>query len=158
MSSEFASGRRAGSSRLPAEARPAWRPFLATYASDLIAGDLAGAAARWRLPSVLLSAYGVVSFSRVADVQRHLAGLWLRYRDVGAAALRPVLIDAHPLSPGLFTVEVEWALINRRGAVLGSEYTRQIVRRGDDGQLGIELMLTVHAHCLTAGPIGQPET
>lgn len=152
-------------SRRPAQQRPTrrrsgspqWRPFLATYASDLMAGDLSGAAARWRPPALWLSAFGVTRFRHVADVMRHLAGVLVRYRQVGALSLRPELIDARALAADLFSVEAEWVLLDRHGAPLGREFTRQIVQRDADGDLGIELMLTVHAHCLMAGHCGVPK-
>jgi ketosteroid isomerase-like protein len=122
----------------PAGAIP---PFLDRYAEALAAGDLAGVAACYALPALVVGDAGAIPVTEPAQVEAAFAGAADAYRSQGLVGIRPELRAVDPLTANLTLVDVCWAYLDEAGAARQHSSYRYLLRRSDAGQLGIQVVV-----------------
>ncbi|HEX2374338.1 MAG TPA: hypothetical protein VHO93_10190 [Actinomycetota bacterium] len=122
----------------PAGAIP---PFLDRYAEALAAGDLAGVAACYALPALVVGDAGAIPVTEPAQVEAAFAGAADAYRSQGLVGIRPELRAVDPLTANLTLVDVGWAYLDEAGAARQHSSYRYLLRRSDAGQLGIQVVV-----------------
>ena len=122
----------------PAGAIP---PFLDRYAEALAAGDLAGVAACYALPALVVGDAGAIPVTEPAQVEAAFAGAADAYRSQGLVGIRPELRAVDPLTANLTLVDVSWAYLDEAGAARQHSSYRYLLRRSDAGQLGIQVVV-----------------
>jgi ketosteroid isomerase-like protein len=116
-------------------------PFLDRYAEALAAGDLAGVAACYALPALVVGDAGTIPITEPAQVEAAFAGAADAYRSQGLVGIRPELRAVDPLTANLTLVDVRWAYLDEAGAARQYSSYRYLLRRSDAGQLGIQVVV-----------------
>jgi ketosteroid isomerase-like protein len=120
---------------------PDLRAFFDSYAAALVAGDLAGVAACYALPALVVGDTAAIPVSEPGQVEAAFAGAAEAYRAQGLVAARPELRAVDPLTATLTLVDVRWAYVDEAGAARQHTTYRYLLRRSDSGQLGIQVVV-----------------
>ena len=115
--------------------------FLDRYAKALAAGDLAGIAACYALPTLVVGDAGAIPVSEPAQVEAAFAGAADAYRAQGLVEARPELRAVDPLTPALTLVDVCWSYLDEAGRAHRHSAYRYLLRRDDTGRLGIQVVV-----------------
>jgi ketosteroid isomerase-like protein len=115
--------------------------FLDGYAEALAGGDLAGIAACYALPALVVGDAGTVPVAEPAQVEAAFAGAADAYRAKGLVGVRPELGAVEPLTDALTLVEVCWAYLDEVGQARQRTTYRYLLRRSGGGRLGIQVVV-----------------
>jgi hypothetical protein len=116
--------------------------FLERYGQALSAGDLAGIAGCWAVPSLVLSDQGAIPVVDSAEVERFFAQAVEAYHSQGLVATRPELERTERLTEQLTAVDVRWLSFDEAGEEQSSERSHYILWLAEDGQPRIRVALT----------------
>ena len=115
--------------------------FLDRYAGVLAAGDLPGIADCYAVPALVVGDTAAIPVTEPAQVEAAFAGAADAYRARGLVGIRPELREVDPLTATLTLVEVGWAYLDETGAARQHTAYRYLLRRADDGRLGIQVVV-----------------
>jgi hypothetical protein len=115
--------------------------FLDRYAEALAAGDLAGIAACYALPALVVGDAGTIPVADAGQVEAAFAGAADAYRAQGLVRIRPELRAVDPLTATLTLVDVRWAYLDEAGQAGKHSSYRYLLRRGGTGELGIQVVI-----------------
>ena len=119
--------------------------FLDRYAQALAAGDLAGIAACYALPALVVGDGAAIPVAEAAQIEAAFAGAADAYRAKGLVGIRPELRAADPLTPTLTLVDVRWAYLDEAGQAGQHTTYRYLLRRSGAGRLGIQVVVDTTA-------------
>ena len=119
--------------------------FLDRYAEALAAGDLAGIAACYALPALVVGDGAAIPVAEAAQIEAAFAGAADAYRAKGLVGIRPELRAADPLPPPLTLVDVRWAYLAEAGQAGQHTTYRYLLRRSGAGHLGIQVVVDTTA-------------
>jgi ketosteroid isomerase-like protein len=119
--------------------------FLDRYAAALTAGDLAGIAACYTLPALVVGDGATIPVSEPGQVEAAFAGAADAYRAQGLVGLRSELRTLDQLTGALTLVDVGWTYLDQAGAARQHTSYRYLLRRSDSGQLGIQVVIDTTA-------------
>jgi ketosteroid isomerase-like protein len=120
---------------------PDIRAFLDSYAGALVAGDLAGVAACYALPALVVGDGATIPVAEPGQVEAAFAGAADAYRARGLVGARAELRAVEPLTPALTLVDVRWAYLDGSGEEQDHSAYRYLLRRAADGRLGIQVVV-----------------
>ena len=115
--------------------------FLDRYADALAAGDLPGIAACYAVPALVVGDAATIPVAEAAQVEAAFAGAADAYRAQGLVAIRPELRAVDRLTATLTLVDVGWVYLDEVGAAGQHTSYRYLLRRADDGRLGIQVVV-----------------
>ena len=115
--------------------------FLDRYAEALAAGDLPAITACYALPALVVGDAATIPVTEAAQVEAAFAGAADAYRAQGLVGIRPELRAVDPLTATLTLVDVRWAYLDEAGAAGRHTSYRYLLRRSDDGRLGIQVVI-----------------
>jgi ketosteroid isomerase-like protein len=115
--------------------------FLDRYADALAAGDLPGIAACYAVPALVVGDAATIPVTEPAQVEAAFAGAADAYRAQGLVGIRPELRAIDPLTATLTLVDVGWAYLDEAGADRRHTSYRYLLRRADEGRLGIQVVV-----------------
>jgi ketosteroid isomerase-like protein len=115
--------------------------FLDRYAEALAGGDLAGIAACYALPAMVVGDAAAISVAEAGEVEAAFAGAAEAYRAQGLVGIRAEPGAVEALTPALTLVEVRWAYLDEGGAARRHSSYRYLLRRSDGGELGIQVVV-----------------
>jgi ketosteroid isomerase-like protein len=115
--------------------------FLGRYADALAAGDLPGIAACYAVPALVVGDAATIPVAEAAQVEAAFAGAADAYRAQGLVSIRPELRAVDPLTASLTLVDVGWSYLDEAGAAGQRTSYRYLLRRADDGRLGIQVVV-----------------
>ena len=115
--------------------------FLDGYAEALAGGDLPGIAACYALPALVAGDAATIPIAEAAQVEAAFAGAADAYRAQGLVGIRPELRAVDPLTATLTLVDVGWSYLDEAGAAGQHTSYRYLLRRADDGRLGIQVVV-----------------
>jgi ketosteroid isomerase-like protein len=115
--------------------------FLDRYAAALTGGDLPGVAACYALPALVVGDGATIPVSEPAQVEAAFGGAAAAYRAQGLVGLRPEVRAVDPLTGALTLVDVHWAYLDDGGGERRHTAYRYLLRRAEDGQLGIQVVI-----------------
>lgn len=118
------------------------RHFLERYGQALSTGDLPEIAGCWEVPALSLADAGAVLISDSGEIERYFERAVGEYHAHGLMTTWPRLEKMEALTDRLASVDVRWASFDTAGVERSSEHSFYILRRGDDGQLRIQVALT----------------
>ena len=115
--------------------------FLDRYAGALTAGDLAGIAACYVLPALVVGDGATIPVAAAGQVEAAFAGAAEAYRAKGLVGIRHELRGLDPLTPALTLAEVRWSYLDEAGEARQHTSYRYLLRRSGPGQLGIQVVV-----------------
>jgi ketosteroid isomerase-like protein len=115
--------------------------FLDRYAGALTAGDLAGIAACYVLPALVVGDGATIPVAEASQVEAAFAGAAEAYRAKGLVGIRHELRGLDPLTPSLTLAEVHWSYLDEAGEARQHTSYRYLLRRSGPGQLGIQVVV-----------------
>jgi ketosteroid isomerase-like protein len=115
--------------------------FLDRYAGALTAGDLAGIAACYVLPALVVGDGATIPVAEASQVEAAFAGAAEAYRAKGLVGIRHELRGLDPLTPSLTLAEVHWSYLDQAGEARQHTSYRYLLRRSGPGQLGIQVVV-----------------
>jgi hypothetical protein len=115
--------------------------FLKRYATALAGGDLAGIAACYALPALVLGDGAAIPVAEAGQVEAAFAGAAEAYRAQGLVGVRPELRGVDRLTATLTMVDVRWAYLDEGGEARRHSAYRYLLRRAEDGGLGIQVVV-----------------
>jgi ketosteroid isomerase-like protein len=115
--------------------------FLDRYAGALTAGDLAGIAACYVLPALVVGDGATIPVAEASQVEAAFAGAAEAYRAKGLVGIRHELRGLDPLTPSLTLAEVHWSYLDQAGQARQHTSYRYLLRRSGPGQLGIQVVV-----------------
>jgi hypothetical protein len=119
------------------------RRFLERYGQALSIGDVAEITGCWEIPALTLADAGAVPVSDSSEIARYFERAVGEYHSQGLMTTQPQLEKVQALTDQLVSVDVRWSSFDMAGVERSSERSHYILRRGDDGQLRIQVALTV---------------
>jgi ketosteroid isomerase-like protein len=115
--------------------------FFDRYAEALAGGDLAGIAACYVVPALVVGDAGAIPVAGAAEVEAAFAGAAEAYRAQGLVGIRPELRAVDPLTPALTLADVRWAYLDVSGAARQHTSYRYLLRRSGGGELAIQVVV-----------------
>ncbi|SCG68011.1 hypothetical protein GA0074704_4340 [Micromonospora siamensis] len=107
--------------------------FFDRYGVALTAGDVAGVAACYALPGLVVADTYSFSFTSPAAVALSFVGAAPDYQERELVAANAVIDDVQPFSGALTMVAVEWEFLDSQGRAVPGEHYRYLLRSTPDG-------------------------
>lgn len=115
--------------------------FFERYGRALSEGDLAGIAACYMVPGLVLGSGASIPISDLAEVERAFADAAEQYRSQGLTRARAEVVTSYSLSSEVWLAEVNWEYLSTAGESLHQEHYHYLLRASPDEKLRIQVVI-----------------
>jgi hypothetical protein len=115
--------------------------FLDKMARALTSGDVEVLASQWDVPALVVSDDGVHAVSTLDEVRAFFGGVKDQYNERGVVDTYPDVVSVDQPSSRILVVRVRWPHLDADGDVVGAESSTYTLRRDDDGDLKLRVVL-----------------
>ena len=123
--------------------------FVDDYGKALVSGDGDAVADFWDVPAVVVGKEGVIAVDDHAEVAGFFAGAAAQYGAHGITGTDGEVVVVTRVGDRIVEVEVRWAMLDVDGHEVGAERATYTLRKDDDGNLRIRMVVT---HPVEGGP------
>lgn len=123
--------------------------FVDDYGKALVGGDGDAIADFWDVPALVVGKEGVIAVDDRNEVRGFFASAAAQYRAYGITDTDGEVIVVTRVGDRIVEVEVRWAMLDADGNERGAERSTYTLRKDDDGQLRIRMVVS---HPVEGGP------
>jgi hypothetical protein len=115
--------------------------FLDRFATALTAGDTAAIVGLWETPGIIVFADGVKPMNSADDIEKMFGNAKEMYAKYGISDTRADVTHLQWIGERIAHVEVRFPWLDASGDEVGGESSTYTLRRDDDGQLKLRVVI-----------------
>jgi hypothetical protein len=115
--------------------------YLDRFAMAITSGDVASIAALWETPAFVIDDRAAIPVSSIEEVEKFFSGAKDQYNSQGITTTKAEILELDWVSDTLVVVRVRWPYQNDAGETLGAESSSYTLKRGNDGDFKMRVVL-----------------